>query len=357
MKICKTCGAENSDGSIYCVKCGEKLNSSGVDMAAMKDTFSNAADKTLHGAKDLVGKFNTAVNTTLENQKAKANEEAQQQISRAQQEEHDKKTVTASGTSYMSSTELWSWLQKSSKRQHFYTEEENTLTQKEYIEQLDQKLIDNHVPANVQARDIQWDRSNVKQHIYFVQPVSDAVNPLSCLVQFNHVGKFTFVEEKTFITPPDLPEVPEKQVIISDELKKRAQYLPVGILLALVGLALVVVGFASVGVIFIAGGGVFAWFGYGAQQKLKALEEHNRKCIAQEKAWSDAWSNWEDSIFLHSFQENVNGQISRIYDAVFECIKQLNEELFSQKDSAEQEESQSMNELEQLIARRKDSYR
>ena len=100
-----------------------------------------------------------------------------------------------------------------------------------------------------------------------------------------------------------------------------------------------------------------AWLGNTARLKVAALEEHNRNCAAQEVAWNQAWNNWENSIFLHSFQENVNGQISRIYDAVFECIKQLNEELFSQKESAEQEESQSMNELEQLIARRKDSYR
>ena len=60
---------------------------------------------------------------------------------------------------------------------------------------------------------------------------------------------------------------------------------------------------------------------------------------------------------IHSFQENVNGQISRIYDAVFECIKQLNGELFTQQESAVDEESQTMNELEELINRRKATYR
>lgn len=53
----------------------------------------------------------------------------------------------------------------------------------------------------------------------------------------------------------------------------------------------------------------------------------------------------------------MNGQISRIYDAVFECIKQLNSELFTQQESAVDEESQSMNELEELINRRKATYR
>ena len=104
-------------------------------------------------------------------------------------------------------------------------------------------------------------------------------------------------------------------------------------------------------------GGALIWYGYSAKQQLNALREHNKKCKQQEKAWTAAWDNWEDSIFLHSFQENINGQISRIYDAVFECIKQLNEEMFAQKASAEQQETRSMNEMEQQIARRKDDYR
>ena len=237
----------------------------------------------------------------------------------------------------MSSTELWSWLQKDSKRQHFYTEELNTVTQAEYMQKLEEKLQTNNVPATVAVRDIQWDRSNVRQRVCCVQPKSSAVNPLSCLVQFNHVGKFTFVEEKTFITPPDLPKVPEKPVKLDADLLKRVSWMIWGILIAVIG--------------------VLLWYGYSAKQQLNALREHNKKCKQQEKAWTAAWDNWEDSIFLHSFQENINGQISRIYDAVFECIKQLNEEMFAQKASAEQQETRSMNEMEQQIARRKDDYR
>ena len=92
-------------------------------------------------------------------------------------------------------------------------------------------------------------------------------------------------------------------------------------------------------------------------EKNRAIREHNAKCAAQERAWNAAWENWKNSIFLHSFQEDINGQLSRIFDAVFETIKQVNAELFSDAKSVEQEESSKMNELEQLIARRKDEYR
>lgn len=359
MKICKSCGAQNEDTAVVCEKCGGELGPSQIDLNDVKQTVSVAADKAFSGAKDLAGKINSAVNTTLEHQKEKVNQEVQQQITNAQRTKKSPRAeVSSKGTEYMSSTELWSWLQKSSKRQHFFTEEENTLSQEDYIQKLSQKLVDNHVPASVATREVVWDRSQISQKITYVQPVSEAVNPLSCLVQFCHVGKFTFVEEKTFITPPDLPPVPEKPVTISAELRKRANWILGGILLALAGLLIMFpLEQAVVGIVVLLAGAAMAWFGYSAHMKVSALEEHNKKCAAQELAWSKAWNNWENSIFLHSFQESVNGQISRIYDSVFECIKQLNDEIFAQKDSVEQEESQSMNELEQLIARRKDTYR
>lgn len=363
MIICGNCGNPNEDGSAFCGECGTPLGkpdsqkpATKFDTDAVIDNLADAAGKTVQGAKDLAGMINETVTTTLKSQAAQADKEVAQEISRAQRSGKKKAAPSTTGTAFMSSTELWSWLQKGSKRQHFYTEEESTLTEEEYIGILAKKIADNNVPATIRARRIQWDRSNVKQDIYLILPVSDAVNPLSCLVQFNRVGKFTFVEEKTFITPPDLPAVPQKKVAISDDLKQKTIYLFVGLVVALIGL--LVCGLALIiGITILIIGAGCAWIGYSAQRKLDALLEHNRNCDRQEIAWSDAWNNWENSIFLHSFQESVNGQISRIYDAAFECVKQINDELFSQQKSVEESESRSMNELEQLISRRKDNYR
>lgn len=376
MKKCSNCGYVNDDDSTFCGQCGNRLDDQPstqptvqpveppasepappqLDTEAILGTINDVADKTARGAKDLADKINVTVSTTIKNEKAKAAESAQKEIDRAQRAGGGKKkTVPKGSTAYMSTTELWSVLQKNSKRQHFYTEEENTLTQEDYVGLLDKKLESNNVPAHIVTRKIKWDRSDVSQVIHLIQPVSDAVNPLSCLVQFNHVGKFTFVEEKTFITPPDLPEVPKKKVRIPEELRQHALWMPLGGGIALFGLWLCTI-ILSFGLIVLLVGAAIAWYGFRSQQKLKALREHNENCDRQERAWNAAWDNWENSIFLHSFQENVNGQISRIYDAAFECIKQINGELFDQKVD-EGEESSSLNELEQLIERRKDSYR
>jgi hypothetical protein len=76
-----------------------------------------------------------------------------------------------------------------------------------------------------------------------------------------------------------------------------------------------------------------------------------------QKAWNNAWDTWEKNILLHSFQEDINGQVSRIYDAAFECIKQVNEELFNVTDYDEVTDSTTLNELEEMISRRKQEYR
>lgn len=354
MKVCKKCGAKNADDSLYCEQCGSILENE----SPTKDSLSEVADKTIDGAKYAAGQISKAVNQAVKKQKEKADREAQKEISKAQKKQFAKKhKISDSGEDCMSFSELWSWLRKDNKRQQFYTEEENTLTQQEYIDKLSQKLEENHVPATVEMRDVQWDRSNVQQRICYVRPASELVNPLSCLIQFNHVGKFTFVEEKTFITPPNLPEVPQRRVEIPDDLSNGGKSMLLAIVLVIIAVILLSAEMMEVALIVFIIAAAFGFTGYLDSSKLDKLLSHNRKCEEQERAWNNAWNNWQNTIFLHSFQENVNGQISRIYDSVFECIKQVNQELFSNQKSMEQQESQSLNELEQLIARRKDDYR
>ena len=75
---------------------------------------------------------------------------------------------------------------------------------------------------------------------------TDVVNPLSCLLQFNHVGKFVFVEEKTFITPPDLPYPPMKPKLIDEAKKKLAGMLMLyGLIAFFVGILLLGSYFSS----------------------------------------------------------------------------------------------------------------
>ena len=326
-----------------------------LDFNAGKEAVSDFAGRAISGAKNFAGQIGKKV----EDRNAAITARVEEDARRQKEAQQKKKTLRMEeGTKHMSSTELWSWLKQSSKRQMFYTDEPSDMTEDAFMGKIQNRLEQNDVPASVERRTIEWDRSGVNKTVYLVRPETELVNPLSCLVQFNHVGSFTFVEEKTFITPPDLPEVPEKPLPLDAHAAKTAgTLLTYGLIAIVAGIVLAVTITEGLGLLIALAGVVMMICGYFMNQKNRAIREHNAKCAAQERAWNAAWENWKNSIFLHSFQEDINGQLSRIFDAVFETIKQVNSELFSNAKSVEQEESSKMNELEQLIARRKDEYR
>ena len=339
MKYCIYCGSEVTDDLKFCLNCGKPIKapassdspktvtvaakrvavkpvaasategaasvSSGdrVDLTAVKDSVSETANKAVEGAKNLgaqiskaVADNKVAIRSEIE-EKAKENKEAQQRY------REQKRVQMADGTRYMSSEESSN-------------------------NEVQEKLEERNVPAEMEARTIEWDRSNIKRRLYFIRPHTDISNPLSCLVQFEHVGKFTFIEEKTFITPPDLPEVPEKPMKYV-ELTVKMYLWAVGFIIA--GLFAMIsghqvdsfssqYGYASsnsgtgigLGLILILLGIIAGIYLYQRREKNKVIKEHNQKCMQQELAWKNAWSNWKTSIFRYSFQEDINGQLSRI---------------------------------------------
>ena len=194
-----------------------------------------------------------------------------------------------------------------------------------------------------------------------VQKVVDAVNKSACRVLINFTEeeeKFIcqFVEEKVFITPPNLPPYPDEKIKINPNDKDGSGLFMIGILLIVVGLALITVSpILTICLIMIAA--LLLFLGFSQSNSLNKKIEHNKRCEEQRKKWDKAWEDWENSVFLHSFQEEINGQVSRIYDSVFASIKQVSDELFNTDKKTEETEVMKMNELEQMINRRKDEYK
>ena len=315
-----------------------------LNLDRVKDKFNEATDKLSSRAQEI-----------LEKSRQRAADNSSSKKSRVQSEQTVSPQNSAS-TRYMSSKELWSWLKQNAKRQLFYTEEISHLSEAEFMDILADRLEENGVPAIIELKKIQWDRSSVNRSNYYVRPITDVVNPLSCMLQFSHVGKYTFVEEKTFITPPDLPKVEKKLPVDPNAAGLALCLIVFGVLLAIISIAMLAVN-ALWGLIGIAIGVFMAYKGYGKSGSSREVLEHNKRCEKQAADYLLAWKKWEDSIFIHSFQEDVNGQLSRINDAVFECIKQICGELFDEKPSVDKEENLNMNELEAQIARRKEEYR
>lgn len=389
MSYCRECGLELEDDTCFCPNCGTPIEEDAVvvpvaneqkeeeikkeqdyeqheqesvqksqklssddykqKLNSAKQSLQETGDKAFEGMKN----FASQVGKTVEKSKAAADEEVKKEIEEQQRKKED--ITIETGTKYMSDTDLWSWLKQKSKREHFYTEEPIEIEERDFMELVQKKIKENNVPARIEEKRIRWDRSNVERNVFAVKPITEVVNPFSCLLQFNKIGKFTFVENKMFITPPDLPEVPMRPLDIDEIMRKRASLVPSGIFIAVISFILLFI-FRTLGLLGIICGVLFIVVGLKSFNKIQSIEAHNKKCAEQREKWETAWENWSNSIFVHSFQEDINGQLSRIFEAVYECIKQVSNETLKVQPVDVQEDNHNMNELEQLIARRKSDY-
>lgn len=375
MRYCIHCGHENNDTDQFCVHCGKPLgskedkpawegstsSSTQSKIESMSSTGRDMAGKATSSAKEIVNQVTNKVkevNKKIVQVRETADDITQQETGYQQTTYKD----SALGAEYMSKTELWSWLKKKSDRKKYFTEQASDMQAVDFMKKVNVRMKENGVPACIKAKKIQWDRSSVNKTIFYVEPTVKVANPLTWIVQFEHIGKFTFVEEKSFITPPNLPVVPMKSKPIEQNLANRWKFL-------LLGIVLVLFSFMSQGMFrFFAGedslaalgfiGFAIAIYGLVGVIKVNDIKTYNLACMKQETAWNAAWVNWQNTIFLHAFQEDINGHLSRIFDSVSACIKQISQEEF--KDavaSVEEDTSANMNELEQLINRRKAEYR
>lgn len=387
MSYCRKCGFELEDDSLFCSNCGTPIEDDFVVASAAneqnreqarkeqehkkyepepvqknqrtslddgklnsaKQSLQETGDKAFAGMKSIAAQ----VGKTVEKSKAAADEEVKKEIEEQQRKKED--ITIETGTKYMSDTDLWSWLKQKSKREHFYTEEPIEIEERDFMELVQKKIKENNVPARIEEKRIRWDRSNIERNVFAVKPITEVVNPFSCLLQFNKIGKFTFVENKMFITPPDLPAVPMKPLEIDETTKMKAKNALIGAVLIVVGLILTL-AISPVCLFVVLCGAIFVAAGWKSINLIRSIEEHNKRCAEQKKKWEEAWENWSNSIFVHSFQEDINGHLSRIFEAVYECIKQVSNETLKVQPVDVQEDNHNMNELEQLIARRKADY-
>ena len=361
-KICSNCGHELKDDQKYCTNCGEeykeKKNDNNakdkikteysekikekieeIDYSSIKENVVDISKKTKDAAKDLTKKLNEIKEAELKKKKDELKEFEGKVV------EHPEGTI-----------EMWSWLKKTNKRQHFYNDEVLNLDEQLFMNAVQEKLNKNFVPAVIKHTDIWWDRLSVKKDCYFIEPQTNIVNPLTCLLSFNKVGKFTFVEEKTFITPPDLPKIPGKEVQIPNN--NASTLFLIGGICSLLAIYLLTSSSSSpLGLLMLISGIICLVYGYLQFVLYNDAIKHNEKVKKEIVAWNKAWDKWNNEFFIYSFQEDTNGQLSRIFDSVYECVKQVSDEQIKGKVLLEDSDDSDLNELEQLISRRKEDYR
>ena len=252
-------------------------------------------------------------------------------------------------------TPLWTWLKKDSKKEHFYNETELTLEEKQFISAVQAKLNENMVPVQIAKEDVVWDRLDEYQSRYVIHSLDKSVvNPYSCLLSFNKIGKFTFVEENIFITPPKLTKVPGTKVDLPPNN---------GLSLILYGVAALIIGMvvgaqiAGLLLVCIIVGICLIAYGIMLNSNRASAIEHNKQVDKDIKEWNRIWDEWERKSLMCSFQEDSNGQLSRIFDAVYDTVKQVSAELIKGKVVSSEVEKNDLNDLEQLVSRRRNEYR
>ena len=254
----------------------------------------------------------------------------------------------------LAKNELWSWLKRDARRQLFFTDSQDATTETQYMNLVSEKLRKNDVPATIEKREIRWDLSSYSESMWFVKPQTDAVDPLACFLEFSHVGKYTFSEQKTFLVPPNLPEAPGEERELPED---GGPFMLPAIILMAAGAALLNSINQIVGLLLFAAGAGLMVYDRQKHAAYKEALDYNMGVRRKLKKWIKAWNDWEDTVLIHAFQEDTHGKVSRIYEAVFDTIKQVNAELFKNVEKVESRDDQSMNEIMEQIARRKEEAR
>lgn len=356
-KICPNCGQELKDDQSFCTNCGEKfeekqtiaskakVNSDylkskidSIDYSAAKESINELTSTAYEGAKDVANKVNKSLKEKQQKEKEKY-------------KKYDGENIEVS----LGLTPLWTWLKKDSKKEHFYNETELTLEENQFISAVQAKLNENMVPVQIAKEDVVWDRLDEYQSRYVIHSLDkNVVNPYSCLLSFNKIGKFTFVEENIFITPPKLTKVPGTKVDLPPNN---------GISLILYGVAALIIGMvvgaeiAGLLLVCIIVGICLIGYGINLNMSRASAIEHNKQVDKDIKEWNRIWDEWERKSLMCSFQEDSNGQLSRIFDAVYDTVKQVSAELIKGKVVSSEVEKNDLNDLEQLVSRRRNEYR
>ena len=356
-KICPNCGQELKDDQSFCTNCGEKfeekqtiaskakVNSDylkskidSIDYSAAKESINELTSTAYEGAKDVANKVNKGIKEKQQKEKDKY-------------KKYDGENIEVND----GLTPLWTWLKKDSKKEHFYNETELTLEENQFISAVQAKLDENMVPVQIVKEDVVWDRLDDYQTRYVIYSLDkNVVNPYSCLLSFNKIGKFTFVEENIFITPPKLTKVPGTKVDLPPNN---------GITLILYGVVAIIIGMvvgaeiAGLLLVCLIVGICLMGYGIMLNSNRASAIEHNKQVDKDIREWNRIWDEWEGKSLMCSFQEDSNGQLSRIFDAVYDTVKQVSAELIKGKVVSSEVEKNDLNDLEQLVSRRRNEYR
>lgn len=245
---------------------------------------------------------------------------------------------------------LWTWIKGGKSNKALYENDKVNVDKEEFLNVFAKKLKEKEIPVSLKKVEVNWNEGKQKSSECKVELKDEKLNnPISMLIQFEKVGKYTFVGDNTFITPPVLPEVPGEKVNVPEQTG--AMFYIVGILIFV--LASMFGGYEgpSTMSVFCA----LALIGIGAfytYRRTSAIS-HNDDVKLQEIAWDAAWKKWHDEQVEYTFQQRSSGKLDCILSAVVRVLQETAKELFTVDPVMEDTEEISQKELEEAIALRR----
>lgn len=227
----------------------------------------------------------------------------------------------------------------------------------EFHETLKKHLADKGVQnTSLAIEEVKWDEGKHSQRRIVARYTgSDAPqNIQQILIGLDNVGSFRYVEEKTFLTRPELPKYPTSPTNQSSGLSSPS--LPLwGIGIAIVSAILLFSGAAGIGLIgLLVGGALIALYvknrnEYDADQALLSQYKSLRSQYDKDMdTWRQAWRKWENDVLETAYLQATTNAFGRFQRSVASCVRYAITELFEDK-KAELKETRTKEITEQQI--------
>ena len=334
MNRCQFCNSALEEGARYCTQCGKE----------QKETNINELNKSLIRQQINQVKTKSELYVVLKQNPSLMEEpELAELFGQAENslERKEKDIVTRRHSA--SGKELWTWIRAGNNSAVLYDNKSNPDVEKDdFMDLLQKKIKDNGVPVSLHKHNVIWDGGKTSTEEFMVQIQEHTLeNPFSLLINFTKIGKFTFVRENMFITPPELPQAPSREV------PNGSGVLPLilGFIIMILGESMSGYGSSGtgslLGLLFMAIGGGIEFYKYYIKN--------------QWKSWTAAWDLWKERNVEYTFQQVVNGKLDCIQLGISKSIQEVCEELYPQAMLSEEHSKVDQVDLEEAIAKKKKS--
>lgn len=262
---------------------------------------------------------------------------------------------------------LWSRLIHNSWRQEFRCPDELIVTNEEFAAEFSAAIAENHIPAEVTQYIVNWDDLGKRQNRILVRYTgTDAVTDvLRYMVGVDRVGRFTYIEEKTYFAPPDLPSPPrKKRALPITFIGLWISMFVMGVLCSITGTALILADiffhwnnialFSSLGCCI--GPGIIVlvlavWLLHSdgkERAKIPEIESWNRAAEMEVQAREKTWEDWESSILTSIYLSRTDDTLGRFVEAVRSTVSQVTQKLFIDHNAEMLRESKEENTQEEI---------